>query len=517
MDSLLQGLPHVCAYIDDLLITGPTDEDHLKNLDAVLSKLQDAGVRLKLEKCAFMLPEVEYLGHRISAKGLHPTDEKIKALKDAPTPTSVAQLKSFLGLLNYYCKFLPNLSTTLAPLYKLLQAKVSWTWGPEQQKAFAIAKSALTSDRVLVHYDPDRELVLACDASPYGVGAVLSHRLPDGSDQPISYASRSLAPAERKYSQLDKEALAIIFGVKHFHQYLLGRSFKIQSDHKPLQHLFAENKGIPTLASARIQRWALILSAYSYSIEYKPGSAHGNADGLSRLPLPNAPSQIPLTGDTVLLMDMLHSIPITAQQIKLWTDRDPHLSKLRRSLLSGSPPPDVPQLKPYKNRLAELTVHDGCLLWGTRVIVPPPGRSKILEQLHVGHPGTSRMKNLARSYVWWPGIDLEVEETVKRCDSCQRSLPAVAPLQPWEWPQRPWTRLHIDYVGPLRGHMFLVTVDAHSKWMDVKAVKAATSSSTIEHLRSLFATHSLPELLVSDNGTVFTSSEFDEFLKQNGI
>ena len=232
---------------------------HLKTLDTVLARLHKAGVRLKLEKCAFMLSVVEYLGHRISADGLHPTLEKVKAVRNAPTPTKVSQLKSFLGILAYYCKFLPNMSTVLAPLYKLLQKNVPWTWGTEQQIAFDSAKSALTSDCLLVHYDPDKELILACDASPYGVGAVLSHRLPDGSDQPISFASRSLASAERKYSQLDKEALAIVFGIKRFHQYLFGRSFTILSDHKPLQHLFAETKGIPVLASARIQRASLFL------------------------------------------------------------------------------------------------------------------------------------------------------------------------------------------------------------------------------------------------------------------
>ena len=506
----------MCVY---LLITGQSDEEHLKTLDTVLARLHEAGVRLKLEKCAFMLSVVEYLGHRISADGLHPTLEKIKAIRNAPTPTNVSQLKSFLGILTYYCKFLPNMSTVLAPLYKLLQKNVPWTWGTEQQIAFDSAKSALTSDRLLVHYDPDKELILACDASPYGVGAVLSHRLPDGSDQPISFASRSLASAERKYSQLDKEALAIVFGIKRFHQYLFGRSFTILSDHKPLQHLFAETKGIPVLASARIQRWALILSAYNYSIEYKPGSTHSNADGLSRLPLPDTPTEVPVPTETILVMDMLNSLPVTAQHIKKWTDRDVILTKLHRFLIDGSPLPDDPEFRPYKQRHTELSIHDGCILWGTRVIVPPPGRSKTLEQLHVGHPGASRMKNLARCFVWWPGIDLEVDETVKNCDSCQRSRnsPAVAPLQPWEWPKRAWAHIHIDFVGPLLGYMFLVTVDAHSKWMDVKAMKSATSSSTIEHLRSLFATHGLPELLVSDNGTVFTSSEFKRFLQQNGI
>ena len=159
------------------------------------------------------------------------------------------QLKSFLGLLNYYGKFIPNLSTLLAPLHRLLRKQSTWTWGSEQQGAFDRVRGILTSDSVLVHYDPSKPLLLACDASPYGVGAVLSHKLADGSERPVAYASRSLGPAEKKYSQLDKEGLAIIFGVKQFHQYIVGRHFTILSDHKPLQHLFQETTGVPVLAS----------------------------------------------------------------------------------------------------------------------------------------------------------------------------------------------------------------------------------------------------------------------------
>ena len=136
-----------------------------------------------------LLSEVECLGHNISSRCLHPKAEKVKALNKAPTPTNVSQLKSFLGLLNYYNKFLPSVPTTLTPLYKLLQAMVPWTWGAAQQKAFEAAKAALTFDHLLIHYDPDRPMLLACDASSYGVGAVLSHQLPDGSDQPIAYVS----------------------------------------------------------------------------------------------------------------------------------------------------------------------------------------------------------------------------------------------------------------------------------------------------------------------------------------
>ena len=165
-----------CWNIDDILVTGATQEEHLRTLEEVLRRLEKAGARLKREKCQFMLPMVEYLGHRISADGLQPTDSKIKALKDAPIPSNVSQLKAFLGLLNYYGKFVPKLSTLLAPLHRLLQKTATWTWGPDQQQAFDRVKEVLTSDRVLAHYDPSLPLILACDASPYGVGAVLSHR-----------------------------------------------------------------------------------------------------------------------------------------------------------------------------------------------------------------------------------------------------------------------------------------------------------------------------------------------------
>ena len=169
-------------------------------------------------------------------------------------------------------------------MYRLLRKEVSWNWNNQCDRAFRRIKNLLCSNKLLVHYDPSRPLLLACDASPYGVGAVLSHKMSDGSEQPVYFASRSLSKAEQNYSQLDKEGLAVVFGVKKFRQFLYGRQFTIITDHRPLLGLLGEGKPIPPNASARVQRWALTLSAYDYKLIYKPGTAHSNCDGLSRLP-----------------------------------------------------------------------------------------------------------------------------------------------------------------------------------------------------------------------------------------
>ena len=519
MENLLKGLNNVCIYLDDILVTGSSESDHLKNLATVLEKLEEAGVRLKKSKCHFMLSSIEYLGHKISEKGIQPTEEKVRAIVKAPAPNNVTQLKAFLGMLNYYAKFLPNLSSKLAPLYRLLQKNTPWSWGEEQRQAFQQAKVALTSAKVLVHYDPSQKLILSCDASPYGVGAVLSHKLEDGTEHPVAFASRSLSPAEKKYAQLNKEGLAIVFGVRHFHHYLLGRRFTIYSDHKPLQYLFSEDKAIPTMASSRIQRWALTLSAYDYDIVFKPGSQHANADVLSRLPLPEHPTSVPLPQETVLLMEVLQASPVTAKQIKTWTSHDPVLSKVRDKVLQGWVDTRDLSMQPYQRRKHELSIEDGCVLWGNRIIIPPPGRAKVIDTLHEGHPGMARMKCLARCYVWWPSMEQELEKKVKECLQCQmmQNSPPQIPTHPWEWPQRPWARLHIDYAGPFMGKMFLVAVDAHSKWIEAHTVETPTSAGTIQKLRQMFATHGISETVVTDNGSVFTSKEFEHFTNMNAI
>ena len=233
-------------------------------------------------------------------------------------------------MINYYGKFLPNLSSHIAPLYEMLRKGVRWSWGGPQWAAFREAKEALQASTLLVHYDPSKPLILACNASQYGIGAVLSHQMGDNTERPIAYISRTLSLAERKYSQLDKEGLAIVFGVTRFHNYLYGRQFTIESD---LSYLFSESRGVPQMASARIQRWALTLS---YTIRYKAGATLANADAFSRLP--RAVTTTPkLPGELVQLVNHMSSTCLRSTDIKNWIVTDPVLSKVRHYLMTGWP------------------------------------------------------------------------------------------------------------------------------------------------------------------------------------
>ena len=465
---------------------------------------------------------VEYLGHRIDATGLHPTSDKLAAIHNAPSPSNVQELRSYLGLLNYYGRLVPHLATIVQPLNQLLQKDAPWNWSSSCERAFQQTKSILASTQVLVHYNSKYPLRLAVDASAYGVGAVISHIMPNGEERPTAFASRTLSKSERNYAQLEKEALALVFGVKKFHKFLYGRKFTLVTDHKPLTTILHPQKTTPPLAAARLQRWALLLSAYQYTIEFRSTGQHANADGLSRLPIKGVPGEESDVEATALFnLGQVDNLPLTSAQLRTATRNDPILGKVLQHTKEGwkTIHSQDHALQPYSRRSTELSVEGDCVLWGTRVIIPEKYRRQVLDELHLGHSGMSRMKALARSYVWWPEMDEDIKNMVKACLPCQsvKSSPPAAPLHPWLWPSKPWSRVHIDFAGPFKGKMYFLLVDAHSKWPEIHEMSSTTTQKTIDILRSLFSSYGLPEQLASDNGPQFTSSEFESFMKMNGI
>ena len=214
MDTMLNGLDFAIAYLDDILMNSSNKEQHKSHVHQVVKRIQDYGFKLKDGKCEFFLRKIKYLGQIIDENGRRPDPERAAAIKDMPAPKNITSLQSFLGLANYYNVFVPNIHKLRAPLNELLKKDQKWIWTQECQEAFQEIKNVLTSDLFLTHYDPKKEIVVASDASAYGIGACILHKMEDGKMKPIAHASRTLLPAEKNYSQIEKEALSIMFAVK---------------------------------------------------------------------------------------------------------------------------------------------------------------------------------------------------------------------------------------------------------------------------------------------------------------
>ncbi|XP_060855198.1 uncharacterized protein K02A2.6-like [Metopolophium dirhodum] len=510
MESMLSGCEGVGCFFDDIVISGIDKPEVNERLHKVLRKLDSAGLTVRKEKCEYYKTKITFLGYSIDEKGLHIPTDRIKAISEVPTPNNIHELKAFLGLVNYYGKFVPNMSTVASPLYALLRNNIKFIWGKEQKKGFDEIKKILLSNKVLIHYNTDLELILACDASPVGLGAVLSHRLPDGKDKPIAFTSRTLTKSEQGYSQIDKEALALVYGVKYFHQFLYGRKFILRTDHKLLISIFGEGKGIPTMASHRLQRYAIFLSGYSFTIQFIKGSDNGNADALSRLPL--------IKSDKINFEESVSDLDI-CKEVK----RDLALKEVFLKVFTGNWPDNIKnisdELKPYYYRKNELAIEQGCLMWGHRLIIPTKFRKELLQELHSTHLGIVKMKNLARSYVWWPKIDNDIEKIIKECEKClaYSDNPPRSVLRSWPWPEGPAQRVHLDFMGPVNGNMFVCVIDAYSKWVFIKYMKNITTFSTVKVLKEYFSLWGIPAKLVTDNGPSLCSEDFELFLKNNGV
>ena len=516
MDKILQGIPRTCCYLDDILISARSVAEHNEILEQVFARLLQYGVKVKKPKCQFAQSSVTYLGHVIDVDGVHPTSEKVEAIMNAPSPKNVDELRAWLGMLNYYGRFLNNLSTMLQPLNNLLKKEVAWEWSSECEAAFKSSKEALSSSRLLVHFDSRKPIVLACDASQYGLGAVISHVMDDGSEQPIAFASRTLSASEKNYSQLEKEALAIIFGVKKFHKYLYGTTFQLVTDHKPLTTILGPKTGVPTMAASRLQRWAIILAAYRYEIVYKRSSENSNADAMSRVVAGTAEE----CSDTkVFKVSSIDELPIEAKDIAKETQRDTVLSKVYDFVINGWPSSITdPELLPFFRQQNELSADQQCVIRGMRVVIPKIYQENMLDELHKEHQGISRTRALARSYMWWPKMDTDIEKLIQGCSACQTVArsPPKAPLHPWPWTSRVFQRVHVDF-GEFEKQQLFVLVDVHSGWIEVAPMNSTTAEKTIEVLRSIFGRFGFPEELVSDNGPQFKSDEFQAFMLRCGI
>ena len=522
ISHVLDGIDNIIIYQDDILILTPDIDSHNDILRKVLKTLQECGIKLNNDKCKYFCDHVEYLGYIFDKSGIKPNPEKITPIINAPCPNNVKQVQSFIGLCNYYSRFIPNFASTMAPLYKLLQKNVPFSWGSEQNKCFQHVKQLFLNCNILQLYNPIYETMLETDASQYGLGAVLLQRQNKNCPwMPVQFASRTLNEAERNYSNIERESLSVIFGTDKFRHFLLGIKFIIRNDHKPLYKLLGHDKPIISPSSMRIQRWALKLSQYDYVFEYSRGSNNVQSDFLSRFPLTeftseDEPYELIFA---VQSLDNLSSDIITSEIVKLHTERDNDLIELKNFIKNGCPEKIInPNLSKIKSLIPHMTLMKGCIMYQNKVLIPSSLRKSVLNLLHNDHPGICSMKSIARSLLWYPGIDRDIEMLVKSCPICQsvRSIPAQNTNITWPVPSRPFSRVHVDHFF-YESKIFFILVDALTKYIECEIVSNTSVSETIDVLRLIFSRNGLPDVLCSDNATSFSGHLFTKFMIDNGI
>ncbi len=498
---------------DNTIIVGRNQQEHDARLQAVLSRFTMRGVKLNKTKCKFGLSKIDFMGHTITGKGMMPSAEKVKAIKEARIPHTVTELKSFLGLVNFCGRYIYDLASKTAQLRELTKSNVKWKWEKKHQKEFEELKKSLTSDQVLAYFDKNAKTKIVTDASPVGIAAVLLQSKEGHDYKPVIYVSRSLSDVEKRYSQTEKEALGVVWGIERCHLYLYGADFELETDHKPLEVIY----GPRSKPSARIERWMLRLMPYSFSIVYRPGKSN-IADPLSRLIREDKVQD----SEANRAEEYVHFIQqyakpqaITCEEIQQATQSDEQLTRVLESLKTGRW-----EDKEYQKIQGELAEYNGILLRNTRIVIPKQLRKQILQIMHEFHQGIVRSKQLLRQKVWWPNIDSEVENVINNCLACQviGDKQKQIPIQPTKLPDKPWDKIAIDICGPLpSGESIIAIVDYYSRWPEAKVMRTTSTRSILNWLNEVFATWGYPRKLKTDNGPQFTSTEFKEQMDEWGI
>lgn len=429
-----------------------------------------------------------------------------------------------MGMVNYVGKFSPSLPALTKPLRDLLKSDSTWTWDAQQKTAFEKIKKELSSPPVLAQYSPKKETMVSADASSYGLGAVLLQRQTDGRWRPVVYISRSLTPTEVQYAQIEKEALAATWACERLSSYLLGLEFTVRTDHKPLISLLG-SRSLDDLPP-RILRFRLRLLRFNYKIIHVPGKQLVTADTLSRAPLgmEDREANSSLQKECCAYIDhILHHLPATDSKlvrIKEAQSTDCVCRQLKTLTEKGWPSHrrSVPEhLLPFWAERNNINMAEGLLLKGTRILIPGCMQQEMMERLHEGHQGVTKCVARAQGSLWWPGITRQIKEMVERCEiCCQYSQTKTEPLMTTPLPARPWQKVAADIFQWKNGH-YIVVVDYYSRYIEVANLPTLTTSTTVERLKVIFARFGVPEILVTDNGPQFASTDFATFAQNYGF
>ena len=407
LEKSLRGITGVFNIHDDIFIFRKSSEEYDTALTGCLKKLSEIGITLRRFKCEILKSEIKFFGHTYSTEGIKPDAERIKDIKN---PGNIQEVRSFLGMLNYCAKFIEDFSTLTNPLRDIIKRSKFEL----HQKTFETLKEKLISAPVMAYFDINKEAHLYVDASPYGLSAILMQKNETGDLRIVAYGSRSLTDVERRYSQTEREALAIVWGVEHFHRYVYGCAFIIITDHKPLEVIYGNVNSKP---SARIERWVLRLQPYCFKVIYRQGK-NNPADYMPRHPSSTLGRQHLYTEHYINFIAK-NSVPkaMTRDEIATETANDNILKLLKQAIISDNW--QDKRLNYFRKLKGEFSVTpEGIIIRGTRIFIPQKLRKRAIALAHESHQGVDKTKALIREKIWYPHIDVRIKEMVDNCIPC---------------------------------------------------------------------------------------------------
>ena len=522
--ALVNGIQGCQSYLDDILCTSQTEDSHFTRLELLFQRLREFNLKLNLKKSHFFAHKMDFLGHEISADGFRVSDEKVKAIKEYPEPTSIKKVRQFSGLANYFRNFIPNYAQTSGHLSKLLRKDSNWKKGPlplAAKTAFSKIKQILSSAPMLAYPLPNTPYILSVDAatgdelSPGGLGAILSQIDKDGQEKIVSFASRSLKEHEKNYTAFLLELQAAVWAIDHFSVYLTGRKFTLLTDSKPVEKL----SKMHTKTFHRLQQ---LMNEYDFIVQYRKGSANAAPDALSRNPV-----------------DSITADQTTAHNLRKFQQTDPQIKALFNFLRYGKLPSDA-KLQKFVATYGHISLlKDNIVFTKVKVnsqltslaFAPTPWRLPLITEAHAGrfsgHRGIHKTISMLLLKYFWPGMTSQTTEFIKKCPVCLKvNRPNFAtlkqPLTPLPISTKPNHRVHLDLVGPLKStsenSWILCCTDSFTKFSTTTAIKNKEAKTVAQaFLKDWLFKFGPPESLLTDGGGEFKNQLFDQIALLSGI
>lgn len=515
MDEILDKCEGVTGISDDIVVYAESEEQHDSRLINLMDTAREEGLVFNSAKCQIKVKEITFFGRKYTDKGVFPDPDKVQDIINMQTPQNKDELQRFLGMLTFLSNHLPNISHHTATLRDLIKTGTPFEWSEDHQETFTKLKQLVGHNIGLTYFNPQEKTTLEVDASLKGLGAVLVQN-----NMPTAFASKALTTAQSNYSNIERECLAVIFGIQRFHQFLFGKEFEVITDCKPLEMIF--RKPLHS-APPRLQRIMIKVQGYNFTVRHKAGIDNILPDVLSRLPNPHTAEEFELdkSVDNIDLdIDMLNFSYDKQSHIRNEVICDTTLSKLIQIIYEGWPTTmkDLPvDIRPYWNYRDELGVSNGILFKGNQVIIPESIRMDILKQLHEGHQGIEKTRRLARQYVYWPNFNKDIEKLCSSCKFCQEQQPKQAkePIISHERPNKKWQKVGTDLFST-KGRNYLIIADYYSRYPYVKQINSLTAKTVVNSTKECLSLFGIPSEIVSDNGPCYLS-EYDKMCEQLGI